>query len=82
LTNLFELKTGLKTSFSNEWVLQIILYNILLELTEQTQVKSNYIINLFDGSIYKIDFNYNTDILKNILKLYDYDDYLINLLTN
>jgi hypothetical protein len=79
-TELFELKTCLKTSFSNEWVLQIIVYNILLKLATNTIVQSNYIINLFDGTIYKIKFNSDINILKNILKLYDFDDYLINLI--
>lgn len=85
--DLFELKTCLKTSFSNEWVLQIIMYNLLIILNnpielENITVESNYVINLFDGSIYKIKFKPNLDILKNILNLYDFDDYLINLLLN
>jgi len=79
-TNLFELKTCLKTSFSNEWVLQIIIYNILLGFIQQTEIKSNFIVNLFDGTIYKIHFKSNIMILKTILKLYDYDDYLINFI--
>jgi superfamily I DNA/RNA helicase len=78
--NLFELKTCLKTSFSNEWVLQIATYNILLDLVDNTKIKSNYIVNLFDGSIYEIKFNSNIQILKNILKLYDFDDYLLNFI--
>jgi hypothetical protein len=78
--NLFELKTCLKTSFSNEWVLQIVVYNVLLSLVNKNEVKSNYIINLFDGSVYKIKFKYDIQILKNILKLYDFDDYLLNLI--
>ena len=82
-TNLFELRTGLKTSFSNEWVLQIIVYNILIGIVDQTKIQSNWIINLFDGSIYKINFKSDIQIIKNILKLYDFDDYLINhILTN
>jgi hypothetical protein len=76
--NLFELKTCLKTSFSNEWVLQIIVYNILLKITNQIHIKENYIINLFDGSIYKINFVSNINILEKILKLYDFDDFLSN----
>ena len=79
-TDLFELKTGLKTSFSNEWVLQIVIYNILLGFVEQTEIKSNLIVNLFDGTIYRIIFKSNITILKTILKLYDYDDYLINFI--
>lgn len=79
-TNLFELKTCLKTSFSNEWVLQIAVYNVLLELVNNIKIKSNYIINLFDGVIYKIKFTTNIQILKNILKLYDFDDYLLNFI--
>ena len=78
--DLFEIKTCLKNSFSNEWVLQISIYNILLELVDKTKIDSNYIINLFDGSIYKIKFKSNIQILKNILKLYDFDDYLLNLI--
>lgn len=77
---LFELKTCLKTSFSNEWVLQIIVYNLLFLMVEKLPIKSNWIINLFDGSIYKINFDVNQPILKNILKLYDYDDFLSNTL--
>jgi len=77
---LFELKTCLKTSFSNEWVLQIVIYNILFTMVEKLPIKSNWIINLFDGSIYKISYNVNQSILKNILKLYDYDDFLSNTL--
>lgn len=77
-TNLFELKTCLKTSFSNEWVLQIVVYNLLIKLVNKTKIKSNYIINLFDGVIYEIKFNPDVQILKNILKLYDFDDYLLN----
>jgi hypothetical protein len=80
IINLFEIKTGLKTSFSNEWVLQIIVYNILFGIVEQKKIKYNFIVNLFDGSIYKINFNYDIQILKNILKLYDFDDYLISIL--
>lgn len=78
--DLFEIKTCLKNSFSNEWVLQISIYNILLELVDKTKIDSNYIINLFDGSIYKIKFKSDIQILKNILKLYDFDDYLLNLI--
>ena len=77
---LFELKTCLKTSFSNEWVLQIIVYNLLFEMVEKLPIKSNWVINLFDGSIYKINFDVSQPILKNILKLYDYDDFLSNTL--
>lgn len=77
-TNLFELKTCLKTSFSNEWVLQIVVYNLLINFVDKTKIKSNYIINLFDGVIYEIKFNPDIQILKNILKLYDFDDYLLN----
>jgi superfamily I DNA/RNA helicase len=80
IINLFEIKTGLKTSFSNEWVLQIIVYNILFGIVGPKKIKYNFIINLFDGSIYKINFNYDIQILKNILKLYDFDDYLISIL--
>ena len=79
-TNLFELKTCLKTSFSNEWVLQIAVYNLLINLVNKTKIKSNYIINLFDGVIYEIKFNPDIQILKNILKLYDFDDYLLNFI--
>ena len=78
--NLFELKTCLKTSFSNEWVLQIVVYNLLLGLVDKTIIKSNYIVNLFDGVIYEIKFNPDVQILKNILKLYDFDDYLLNFI--
>ena len=76
--NLLEIKTCLKTSFSNEWVLQIIMYNILLKKTEGIEVKNNYIINLFDGSIYKVNFIYDTQVLIRILEFYDFDDFLIN----
>ena len=79
-TDLYELKTCLKTSFSNEWVLQVVVYNELLKLLNKTKIRSNYIINLFDGTIYKIKFKSDINILKNILKLYDFDDYLINLI--
>ena len=77
---LIEIKTCLKTSFSNEWVLQIIVYNILLKITNQIDVKNNYIINLFDGSIYKININSDINILKSILKFYEFDDFLIDFL--
>ena len=77
---LIEIKTCLKTSFSNEWVLQIIVYNILLKITNQIDVKNNYIINLFDGSIYKINLNSDISILKSILKFYEFDDFLIDFL--
>lgn len=79
-TDLFELKTCLKTSFSNEWVLQIVIYNLLLNLFYNIPIKSSTIINLFDGMIYKIKFNSDISILQNILKLYDFDDYLSNLI--
>ena len=77
---LFEIKTCIKTSFSNEWILQIITYNLLLKLTNNIDIKNNYIINLFDGSIYKIVFYQNIDILKKILKYYEFDDFLLNFL--
>ena len=78
---LIEIKTCIKTSFSNEWVLQIIVYNLLLKLTGQSeQITNNYIINLYDGSIYKINFNPDIQILSNILKFYDFNDFLINFL--
>ena len=78
--NLFEIKTCLKTSFSNEWVLQIVVYNLMLKKTEGIEVNNNYIINLFDGSIYKVNFTPDIEILKKILKFYDFDDFLIKLL--
>ena len=77
---LIEIKTCLKTSFSNEWVLQIIVYNILLKITNQIDVKNNYIINLFDGSIYKVNLNANVGILKSLLKFYEFDDFLIDFM--
>ncbi len=80
--NLFEIKTCLKTSFSNEWVLQIAIYNILLKFIDNVFIETNFIINLFDGTIYKIDFKSDILILKNILKLYDFDEYLIEMLFN
>ena len=77
---LIEIKTCLKTSFSNEWVLQIIVYNLLLKITNQIDVKNNYIVNLFDGSIYKINFESDIKIIKSILKFYEFDDFLIDFL--
>lgn len=77
---LFEIKTCLKTSFSNEWVLQIVVYNLLLKITNQLDIKNNYIANLFDGSIYKINFTSDTKILKSILKFYEFDDYLMDFI--
>lgn len=80
--DLYEIKTCLKTSFSNEWVVQIIVYNELLKIVDNIHIRYNYIINLFDGTIYKIKFDSNNNILKKILKLYDFDDFLTNLLLN
>lgn len=77
---LIEIKTCLKTSFSNEWVLQIIVYNLLLELGYGIKPTHNYIINLFDGSIYKINFIPHVQIIKTILEFYEFDDYLTTLL--
>jgi len=77
---LIEIKTCLKTSFSNEWVLQIIVYNLLLKITNGSDITNNYIVNLFDGSIYKINFKSDIQILKSILKFYEFDDFLIDFL--
>ena len=81
-SNLFEIKTCIKTSFSNEWVIQIIIYNILLNIIHGKKINENYIINLFTGFIYKINFNSDINILINILKKYNYDLELINLFIN
>ena len=81
-SNLFEIKTCIKTSFSNEWVIQIITYNILLNIIYGKKINENYIINLFTGFIYKINFNSDINILINILKKYNYDLELINLFIN
>lgn len=78
--NLFEIKTCLKTQFSNEWVIQLIVYNLLLKLIFNIDCNNNYIINLFDGTIYKINFGSDMNILNKILRIYDFDCYLENLL--
>ena len=80
--SIFEIKTCLKTNFSNEWLLQVYLYTLLTYKNYNILCNDIYIMNIYKGTIYKINFDINEcDIdnsLKYILKLYNFNDDMIN----
>jgi len=80
--SIFEIKTCLKTNFSNEWLLQVYLYTLLTYKNYNILCNNIYIMNIYKGAIYKVNFDINEceidNSLKYILKLYNFNDDLIN----
>ena len=84
----------IKTNFSNEWLLQVYLYTLLTYKNYNILCKDIFIVNIYKGSIFKINFNELDDSKKvsininvnnsltKILKLYNYNDDMINSLVN
>jgi hypothetical protein len=82
IKSIFEIKTCLKTNFSNEWLLQVYLYTLLTYKNYNILCNDIYIMNIYKGTIYKINFEINEceidNSLKYILKLYNFNDDMIN----
>jgi hypothetical protein len=77
--SLFEIKTCIKTSFSKEWLLQIFMYYLLMKEIYNITCNKIFIINIYDGCVYKITL-IEFQKLNNILKLYNFNDYAIKKL--